>query len=143
MNCTECKELFVGFIEGFLDESERLKVSEHLSGCSSCKAELAKFEKMNERLVSNGKAFSKSDFEESVFNRIVREQKIRLKQSNNTSKNVSFWRKIMRSPIVKLAAAAVILAILIGIPFFKGTAQRFRWQQFIKRCSLRMHLFTK
>ena len=109
MSCEECKELFVGFIEGFLDESERNQVSEHLSGCSSCKSELAKFEKMHERLVSNGKTFSKSNFEENVFNRIVREQKVRLKQAGNTSSILKLWRTLMKSPITKLAAAAGII----------------------------------
>ena len=119
MNCAECKELLVGFIEGYLDESERLKVSEHLSGCSSCKVELTKFEKLHGRLVSNGKAFSKSDFEENVFSRIVREQKMRLKQAGSTFK---LWRIIMKSPIAKLAAAAVIIiAVLISINQFGGS----------------------
>ena len=113
MNCAECKELLVGFIEGFVDESERLKICEHFSKCPSCKAELTKLEKMHERLVLNGKAFSESDFEEDVFNRIVREQKIRLEKAGIAGKTISLRRIIMRSPITKFAIAAVIVVAAI------------------------------
>ena len=45
MNCTECKELLVEYIEGLLDESQKQApkgqaVAKHLKDCPTCHTEL-------------------------------------------------------------------------------------------------------
>ena len=80
MNCAECKELLVGFLEGFIGESQRQAVSQHLKDCAGCKAELEKLEELQKSLIGKAGSFSGSDVETEVFNRILREQKKRIKQ---------------------------------------------------------------
>lgn len=112
MNCAECKELLVGYVEGFLDESQKQTVAGHLNSCRSCRAELDVVTGLHKRLVTNGSVLARTCLENDVMNRIVREQNVRLKTTNKISKIVRIRRIIMKSRIIKLAAAAVVL---IGI----------------------------
>jgi len=116
MNCAECKELLVGYVEGFLDDSRMRAVAEHLRGCSSCRGQVQEIEGLRERLVTNGKALAGSDLENGVMNRIIREQKIQLKAQGGPGEAPNIWRIIMKSTITKLAVAAAIL-IAVGIGF--------------------------
>ncbi len=86
MNCAECKELLVGYVEGFLDESQKQAVAGHLKSCRSCRAELEVVTGLHERLVTNGKVLAQTALENDVMNRIVREQSVRLKTTNKISK---------------------------------------------------------
>ena len=81
MNCTECKELLVEYIEGLLGESQKQAVSEHLSNCQSCESELTSFQSLEDRLVKNGKAVAQSNLEGDVMNEILRKQRYRLKSA--------------------------------------------------------------
>jgi hypothetical protein len=113
MNCAECRELLVGFLEGLVDQAEKERVREHIRSCAGCTAELEKLEKLHKSLISNGEALGESDFEAEVFNRILREQKEKLKDSGQAGQTINVWRMIMKSPIIKLAAAAVIIAAVL------------------------------
>jgi hypothetical protein len=116
MNCAECKELLVGYVEGFLEESQRSAVAEHLRECPSCRGQVQQIEGLHERLVTNGKALAGSDIENEVMNRIIRQQKIQLEAHGGLSKAPNIWRIIMKSKITKLAiAAAIVIAALIGL----------------------------
>jgi hypothetical protein len=116
MNCAECKELLVAYIEGILDESQKQTVAEHLRDCASCRAESAQLNELQDRLVTNGESLAGSDLEDGVMNRIIQEQKTRLKASSEVSKKQNIWRLIMRSRITQLAtAAAIIIVVLIGL----------------------------
>lgn len=116
MNCAECKELLIGFLEGLIDQAEKQRISEHIRSCADCTAELEKIEKLHKSLVRNGEALGESDLEAEVFNRILREQKEKLKAAGDSGQTINFWRLIMKSPIIKFAAAAVIIAA--GLFFF-------------------------
>jgi len=121
MNCAECKELLVGYVEGFLDESRMRAVAEHLRGCSSCRGQVQQIEGLHERLVANGKALAGSDLENEVMNRIIRKQKIQLKAQGGLHTAPNIWRIIMKSKITKLAiAAAIVIAALIGLHSIGG-----------------------
>lgn len=123
MNCTEIRELLAAYVEGLLDEQEKHSVEEHLKGCASCRAELKDFADFRSRLVKNGKAIAKSNLEDDVMNRIVREQNSRLKATYKAGIALKLRRMIMKSPVTRLAAAAVIIiATVIGVSqFFGGT----------------------
>lgn len=121
MNCTECKELLVEYIEGLLDESQKHSVAEHLKDCRICSAELKQLTNLHDRLVDNGKKAAQSDIEDKVLDRIVREQNVRLKAASKAGTALKLRRIIMKSPVVKIAAAAVIIiAVLIGINPFRS-----------------------
>ena len=127
MNCAECKELLVVHLEGLLDESQKQAVLEHLGTCEMCRAELAGLQTLQQRLVNNGKALAvetqdlASPLEDSVMNRIIREQNARLKAADQASAGLAIRRLIMKSPITKLAvAAAVIVVAIISLQYFGG-----------------------
>ena len=119
MNCAECKEILVAYLEDLLAEPQKQAVTDHLKDCHACQAELKQLTSLQERLVSNGKAVAQSDLENDVLNRIVREQNLRLKAANKAGAGLKLRRLIMKSPITKMAAAAaIIIAALIGIHQF-------------------------
>jgi outer membrane lipoprotein-sorting protein len=63
-----------------------------------------------------------SDLEDEVMNRIIQEQNTRLKAVKKAGEGLNIRRIIMKSKIVKVAAAAVIIfAVLIGLDPFGGT----------------------
>ncbi len=78
MNCAECKEILVAYLEGLLAEDQKQAVTEHLKDCRTCQAEVKQLTNLRDRLVSNGRTVAQSDLENNVMNRIVREQNVRL-----------------------------------------------------------------
>ena len=122
MNCTECKELLVAYVEQLLDEEEKQTIAEHLKDCPACQAESVEVRALRDRLVKNGKALSDSRLEDKVLNQIIQEQNVRLKTARKAGEGLKLRRIIMKSPLIKMAAAAVIIiAVLIGINPFGGT----------------------
>jgi hypothetical protein len=116
MNCEESKELMVAYIEDLLDEKNKRSVAEHLKDCASCRAELKEISNLRDRLVKNGKVLARGDVENAVLDRIIREQNVKLKAATNISAGLKIRRIIMKSPITKLAAAAVIIiGVMAGI----------------------------
>ena len=118
MNCTECRELLIEYIEGLLDESQKQTpigqaVAEHLKNCPNCLAEMNELKKLNERLVNNGKQVSQSNLENNVMNLIIREQKVRLKAAEKATAALKLRRTIMKSPITRIAAAAAVIIIAV------------------------------
>ena len=121
MNCTECKELLVAYVEGLWDETKKQQIAEHLKDCPACQAESAEVRALRDRLVKNGKVLSDSRLEDEVLNRIIREQNVKLKTGAEAGVGLRVRRIIMESRITKLAAAAVIIiAVLIGIHSLTG-----------------------
>lgn len=130
MKCTETKELLVGYFEGLLEDSEQQAVEEHLKGCSACRAELQELKGLQDRLVTNGNALAQSNLEKDVMNQVIREQNTRLKAAARATDALKIRRTIMKSPLTKIAAAAVIIiAVIIGINPFGGTIT---WAQVIE-----------
>ena len=116
MKCVECKEILVAYLEGLLAEDQKHAVTEHLKDCHSCQAEVKQLTNLQERLVSNGKAATQSDLENEVLNRIIREQKVRLKAAEKATEGLKIRRLIMKSSVTKVAvAAAVIIVAVIGV----------------------------
>ena len=118
MNCAECKEILVAYLEGLLAEEQKHAVAEHLKDCHSCQAELKQLSELQERLLSNGKAAAQSDLENEVLNRIVREQNVRLKAAEKATTGLKLRRLIMKNPVTRIAvAAAVIIVAVIGVSY--------------------------
>ena len=131
MNCTECKELLVEYIEGLLDESEKQAVADHLKDCPSCQAEARELTGLHDRLVKNGKAVAQSDLEDDVMNQVVREQNIRLKAAGKAAAGLKLRRLIMKSPVTRIAAAAaVIIVAVLGINYMM--APSVTWAQVVE-----------
>ncbi len=121
MNCEKCKEQLVGYAEGLLTESQKQILASHLKECPSCRAELAELTNLRKRITANGKAFRQIDLEDTILNRIVQQQSIKLRKSSKQDKQIQLWRKIMSMKITKLTAAAVIIiGIFWGLTFIGG-----------------------
>jgi len=119
MNCTECKEKLAELLEGFLPESQKQMVEEHLKDCRACQAELEELTKLQERLTSSSKAWQQANLEDAVFHRIIREQNQKLKQADRINRQLRIWRIIMKSKITRYAAAAVIIiAVVLTVSIF-------------------------
>ncbi len=122
MNCAECQELLVAYLEGLLEDSQKQDVENHVKDCVACRTELKGLQTLQQRLVSNGQALAPSDLEDQVMNRIIREQSARLKAAGQAGAGLRFRRLIMKSSIVKIAvAAAVVLAVIGGFYLVGGT----------------------
>ncbi len=117
MNCPECSELLVSYLDAGLADAERQAVTEHVKTCPSCRAELEGLQTLHDRLVSRGKAFSQSRLEDQVMNRIIREQNARLKGTAQASAGLRIRSMIMKNPITKIAVAAAVL-IAVWIAFY-------------------------
>ena len=88
MNCEQCKELLVAYVEGILAESQKQQIESHLQDCPPCRAEAAELTALHGRLTTNGEALAQTDLEDKVLNRIVRQQSLKLKKAtkfNNQS----------------------------------------------------------
>ncbi len=118
MNCTECKELLVAYVEGLLDESQKQAVAEHMKDCASCRSQGREMTDLHDRLVRNGKVLAQSNLENDVMNKIVREQNVRLKAAARAASALNIRRTIMKSPMTRVAvAAAVIIVAALGINY--------------------------
>jgi len=122
MNCAECREILVGYIEGLLQDAQQEAVVGHLKDCSVCRAELAELAGLRDRLVANGKVLAESSVEDKVLDRIIREQSVKLKKANKLEIQFLLWRNIMKSRITKLSAAAVIVAAVVLSVTFLNTS---------------------
>ena len=58
MNCNECRELLVPYIEGLLDSQDRQLVETHLKECPACKAEADDFARLHKSLMSGRTKFA-------------------------------------------------------------------------------------
>ncbi len=113
MNCTECNEKLVEYLEGLLAEAQKQTIQEHLKECRQCRSELEELAGLGNRIASNSSRWHRADFENAVLNRIIREQNLKLKQADKMNRRLGIWRKIMGSKTTKIAAAAVIAAGVI------------------------------
>jgi hypothetical protein len=121
MNCLECRELLVGYIEELLDSGSNEAVKSHLDKCADCRKELEEMTSLHNRLVVNGAIYNQSNLENTVMDRIVREQAFKLRKANQDTQHLNIGRFLMRSPIMKLAVAAgIIIAVLTGIYLITG-----------------------
>ena len=122
MNCAECKEQLVPYIESLLDDAQADLVAQHVKSCADCQAELKGLQTLQNRLVTNGKAVAQSDLEEQVMNRIMREQTARLKTASRATASLRLRRLIMKSPMTRIAAAAiVVLACVLAFSMWRET----------------------
>lgn len=133
MNCAECKNILVAYIEGLLQDAQKQAVEKHLKDCPECQTELTELTGLYNRLVANGKVLAQSDLENKVLNRIIRQQNLKLKKANKVSNQLLLWRNIMKSRITKLSAAAVIIiAVVLSIIYLETATPAYALEQTIQ-----------
>ncbi|MHC4721916.1 MAG: anti-sigma factor family protein [Planctomycetota bacterium] len=120
MNCQDCKEHLIEYIEELLEGQQKEAVALHLADCPNCRAEAVRMTDLRKRLLQNGQTFAETDLEGAVFDRIVRSQHLKIKEIRKTNRQFNLWRIIMKSRITKFAtAAAVIIIAVLGITFLE------------------------
>ena len=123
MNCHECQELLLAHIEGLIDGPQAKDLTDHLTRCPACRQEELHLKTLRDRLNARGLDLAGGDLETSVLAGIVREQKHRLKADTNLKNPLPLRRRLMKNPITKIAAAAVvILGCFVGLSLFKQTS---------------------
>ncbi len=126
MNCAECKEIMVAYLEGLLAEPQKQAVTEHPKDCHTCQAEVKQLTNLRDRLISNGRAVAQSDLENEVLNRIVREQNVRLKAAKKVGAGLKLRRLIMKSSVTRIAVAAAVLVVAaLGVHYMMGPSVTF------------------
>ena len=71
MNCAECRDNLVAYIEGLLDEEESLRCRTHLESCADCRAECEAFAHLQQRLDARSRAAANVSVVEPVMRRIL------------------------------------------------------------------------
>ena len=125
MNCVECKEFLIAYIERLLGERQQQAITAHLKGCSACRAELKELIDIHNRLARNGKALAQVDIEDDVMAKINQIRNARSEAATAATSGLALRRKTMKSPILRLAAAAVIIiAVTLAflLPGSRGVA---------------------
>lgn len=118
------KELLAAFTLGDLSQQQEAEIQTHLAECPQCSNELKRFEALLECTEHIHKMSADTQMSESAKRAIfaaVESEKTKHTFRPNIDP-VFIWRKIMKSPVTKLAAAAIVIAALIvinqlGIPF--------------------------
>jgi hypothetical protein len=70
MNCTECRENLVAYVEGLLDPEDALRCRNHLQECEGCRAEHAAISRLQQQLVNRGRVAERISIVEPVMRRI-------------------------------------------------------------------------
>jgi outer membrane lipoprotein-sorting protein len=123
MNCTECREQLITYIEGLAQKGLEQEICAHLGMCDACQQEEKAMRGLQDRLVTQGQGMSTDTLETAVLGRIVREQKSRMNRADQASAAVKLRSIIMKSSISRIAmAAAVVVACLIGVSMFRSTS---------------------
>lgn len=122
MNCEMCEKKLVCYIEGLLDEVDRLAVEKHINICQQCRLEADKIAKLQERLILRGEEISDNTFlEERVLEQIYIE-KSQL-ANHNPMANLTITIRHLRKNLIKyIAAASITIALVFGIHLLGNSA---------------------
>jgi hypothetical protein len=117
MNCAECRDNLVAYIEGLLDEEESLRCRTHLESCADCRAECAAFENLQQRLDARGRAAANVSVVEPVMRKVLQNQ-------TETEREPIMTRIFRRWGLGLGAAAGLAVIVLIVILAWPGKVAR-------------------
>jgi outer membrane lipoprotein-sorting protein len=80
MNCTECQENLVAYLEGALPAPEAQTIEAHLQACPACSTELTEYARLRDRLMADANALGRVPLDTRVMNRVFREQTLKLRR---------------------------------------------------------------
>jgi len=129
-------EMLTGFALHELTDEQSSAVKQHLDQCPRCKEELKRLETVLGCAESMSQLSADSQFcesaKEAVFQKAENNEKII--QIARPYKSLEIIRRIiMKSPITKLAAAAVIIiAVVAGIHFLGGPTEGVAWADVVR-----------
>jgi len=109
MNCAECREELVAYVEGLSSAQSRQNVTRHLEECAACRDELAELTGLRDRLVEDGQAVGHRSLETPVMDRIVREGTFKLR-------TFQMRKRYGRAGVGLVAAVAAVTALVVVWP---------------------------
>ena len=107
MNCAECRENLVAWMEGLLDPEESLQCQTHLETCAACRAEHTAITRLQRRLVTRGQMA----VEVSMVNPVMR----RVRAIQSERERDSIMRKLVTRWGLGLSAAAGAAALILVV----------------------------
>jgi outer membrane lipoprotein-sorting protein len=108
MNCSQCQEELVAYVEGLLDPAQAQRLEVHLADCPGCRSELEELRRLVDLLDHDGSVARQAALATGVMDRIVCEQAIELRR-------LQMRRRFRWIGLSGAAAAAILLA---GISVF-------------------------
>ena len=119
MNCAECRENLVAWVEGLLDREESFQCQAHLETCAACRAEHAAITRLQRQLVARGPATAGVSLVEPVMRRVLQEQKETERETIMSTILKHRWGFGLGTAA---GAAAIILIALLTLPKTQATA---------------------
>lgn len=118
-NCQNIQEQILELITGVMSPEKTAELQRHIDSCPSCSKYLQALQ-ADDKLLGN--------FAETMQPRVARVENnvigaLNLEPSTGQVKCISGWRKIMKGPIIRIAAAAMLL-IVAGYVVGRVTAPR-------------------
>ncbi|KPL24622.1 MAG: hypothetical protein AMJ75_03200 [Phycisphaerae bacterium SM1_79] len=128
-NCEKIRDQIADATTGLLSQLQVDALQQHLSQCTTCR-EFARALTEEDKLLTE--LFAKIDANmSSRHERVLRA--IESSCAPNESEIISMWRTVMKSPITKLAAAAVIIiAVLVAIHQFGSTVESVAFGEIVR-----------
>jgi len=115
MDCKQCKENLICYIEGLMDQQQRLAIEEHLNTCHECKIEADETAKLHKLLIIQGEKISENVFlEEKVLEQIYIEKSQAASHSHIAGVALSI-RHLRKNLVKYLVAASVAITLILGI----------------------------
>lgn len=117
MNCADCQDSLVAYLEGGINPDEWRQCQAHLESCAACRAEYAAISRLQQDLIARGRAASRVALAGPVMRRVL----VHTEPERNWSMKTLFtsWKLGLGA----LAGAAVImLAVLLFSPSAQATA---------------------
>jgi outer membrane lipoprotein-sorting protein len=134
---SEIDKLLAAFVLAELDEEQMRQVEAHLAECELCRDEA---ERLGTLLAETGRA-SELSVDETMCQAAgrnvllaARNEQPLASRPGHEPRVVDFWRIIMKNGITKLAvAAAVILAVVLGLSLFTNSGGNAAYAQVVSR----------
>lgn len=111
MSCREIGKLLPEYAVGALDEAAAQRVREHVKVCAACRRELDGLIEVGELLIPIELVTPPRDLWPSIAARLEPRRA-----------RMSWWRSHSRPAFALVAAAAVLLAVAVGLPVLNGPA---------------------
>ena len=119
MNCAECRDDLVAYLEGLLDAETSRQCRAHLENCAACRAELAALTALQRRLAERGRVASEASLVQPVMRRVHQAQAL---SERETIMSRLFRRWGFGLGAVAGAAVIVIGILLVSSPKAQATA---------------------
>lgn len=103
MNCGECRDQLVPYVEGLLESAAAQAVEAHLAGCPTCRAEHQATSRLHNRLMTAGSVQGDTNLDHRVMDQIFREQVTQIR------------RLKMRKRFRVLAASGIAAALIVSL----------------------------